>query len=74
MAACGADFTIVVTEPSDVWAWGVGDEGKLGLNTREHQVLPAFVGGREEFGARMVMVAAGGCHAAGVTAEWTLLT
>jgi len=49
----------------------VGNEGKLGLNTRE---LQAFVGGREVFVSHMVMVAAGGCHAAGVTADWTLLT
>jgi len=74
MAVCGQIFTVVVTEPGEVWAWGVGDEGQLGLNAREHQLLPAFVAGREVFGARMVMVAAGGLHSAGVTADGTFLT
>ena len=59
MAVCGPNFTIVVTELGDVFAWGDGYVGQLGLNTREQQVLPAFVAGREVFGARMVMVAAG---------------
>jgi len=36
MAVCGQIFTVVVTEPGEVWAWGVGDEGQLGLNAREH--------------------------------------
>jgi alpha-tubulin suppressor-like RCC1 family protein len=40
MAACGADFTVVVTELGDVFAWDAGVFGQLGLNTHEHQLLP----------------------------------
>jgi len=72
--ADGQNFTVVVTELREVWAWGVGNKGQLGLNAREHQLLPMFVAGREVFGARMVMVAAGGLHSAGVTADGMLLT
>jgi len=35
--------SLVATEPGDVWAWGAGDEGNLGLNAREHQLLPALM-------------------------------
>jgi len=74
MAACGSDFTVVVTEPGDVWSWGEGGAGQLGLNTLEDQLLPKRVAGHEVFGARMVMVSAGDEHSAGVTADGTLLT
>ena len=66
MAVCGHWFTLVVTEDGGVCAWGLGQEGQLGINSREHQLLPARVGGCEEFHAPMVLVAAGGAHAAGV--------
>jgi len=74
MAACGRNFTVVVTEPGHVWTWGRGRAGQLGLNAREHQLLPARAAGREVLSARMVMVAVGCEHSAGVTAEGTLLT
>jgi len=74
MAACGCNFTVVVTEPGEVFAWGADVFGQLGLNTGKDQMLPERVAGREVFGARMVMVAAGVCHSAGVTADGTLLT
>ena len=74
MAACGCNFTVVVTEPGDVFAWGAGFIGQLGLNTGKDQLLPERVAGREVFGAHMVMVAAGTSHSAGVTADGTLLT
>ena len=57
MAACGHCFTLVVTEDGGVCAWGLGQGGQLGLNNRE------------VFHAPMVLVAAGGAHAAGVAAE-----
>mmetsp|Transcript_53271 Transcript_53271/g.86260 ORF Transcript_53271/g.86260 Transcript_53271/m.86260 type:complete len:174 (-) Transcript_53271:119-640(-) len=74
MAACGLHFTVVVTEPGDVFAWGAGVFGQLGLNTGKDQLLPERVAGREVFGARMVMVAAGALNSAGVTASGMLFT
>ena len=72
MAACGYHFTLVVTEDGGVCAWDRGSV--LGLNSREHQLLPARVGGREVFHAPMVLVAAGAGHSAGVAADGTLWT
>ena len=72
MEACGRNFTVIVTEPVDVWPWGQGVQ--LGLNTFDNWLLSEHVAGHEVFGARMVMVAAGTFHAAGVTADGTLLT
>ena len=69
MSACGRGFTLVVTEGGVVRACGEGHQGQLGLSSREHQLLPARVGGREDFDARMVLVAAGRCHTAGVAAD-----
>jgi len=31
--ACGAKFTIALTENSDVWSFGEGENGQLGLGT-----------------------------------------
>ena len=73
MAACGHDFTAIVTEGGEVWAWGSGDSGVLGLGNDAHQLVPIKVGGHDVFGARVVKVAAGPNHAASVAAGtlWT---
>jgi len=36
--ACGEGFTTVVTEQGDIWAFGRGDHGKLGIGTDVYQV------------------------------------
>ena len=43
--ACGADFTIALTDNSDVWSLGEGEDGQLGLGTTGHQNKPAWVVG-----------------------------
>lgn len=82
--ACGKDFTLVVTEEGDLWSFGRGEKGQLGLETREHDQrparahgqMPALVGNTFEVfeGVAVVMVAAGKKHAACVTSEGTLWT
>eukprot|EP00277_Geminigera_cryophila_P001937 CAMPEP_0179433186 /NCGR_PEP_ID=MMETSP0799-20121207/17636_1 /TAXON_ID=46947 /ORGANISM="Geminigera cryophila, Strain CCMP2564" /LENGTH=185 /DNA_ID=CAMNT_0021210985 /DNA_START=1439 /DNA_END=1993 /DNA_ORIENTATION=+ len=68
--ACGAGFTIVVTEQGDAWACGRNNFGQLSLGSQAHQLLPAHVGGREVFaGEPLVMMAAGSMHTAGVTKD-----
>ena len=59
MAACRGDFTVVVAEDGEVWAFGTSSEGQLGLGTTAHHLLPARMGGREVFDALVVMVATG---------------
>ena len=71
--ACGDDFTAVVTECGELWAFGIG--GQLGIGHDVHQPVPVRVGGREEFdGAALVMVAAGNSHTAAVSSNGTLWT
>jgi len=72
--ACGESFTTVVAEQGDVWAFGRGDHGQLGLGTDEDQLLPALVGkgGDVYDGEAVVLIAAGFAHTACVTAKGTL--
>ena len=74
MSACGHGFTLVVNEDDVVCAWGRGSSWQLGLNSREHWLLPARVGGREGFDTPMVLVAAGLVHTAGVAADGAIFT
>ena len=61
MVSCGAHHTLAVSEDGSLWSWGKGDDGALGLNAREHRLLPTRVGGAEVFGSRVVLSAAGSC-------------
>jgi len=73
-AACGDDFTAVVTECGELWAFGKSGP-QLGIGKKGHQPVPIRVGGREEFdGAAVVMVDAGKSHTAAVSANGTLWT
>jgi len=74
--ACGYKFTAVVSDQGDLWAFGEGAHGQLGLGTNANQLLPACVGGADEVfdGKAVVMVAAGRRHTACVTAKGTLWT
>ena len=72
--ACGNGFTAVVPEHGDLWAFGKGDHGKLGLGANAYQLLPACVGRAHDLfnGEAVVMVAAGQNYTACVTAKGTL--
>jgi len=72
--ACGADFTIALTENGDVWSLGEGENEQLGLGTTEHQYKPEWVGGHDVFKEPVVLVAAGRTHAACVTSKGVLFT
>ena len=70
MAACGRDFTVAVTEDGELFAWGDGEHGHLGLGAVLHQQQPARAGGPEMFDNRRIRLAAAGyCHLATVVAE-----
>jgi len=74
--ACGEGFTAVVMEKGDLWSFGEGESGELGLGTATDQLLPASVGVADDLfdGETVVMVAAGTGHTACVTAKGTLWT
>ena len=74
-AALGAGWTVVLAEDGALHACGRGDSGQLGLNSREHRLQPARVGGAElPGGAPVVLVAAGGRHWAAVLEDGAVLT
>jgi alpha-tubulin suppressor-like RCC1 family protein len=74
-AACADDGTAFVVENGAVYACGRGQYGQLGLNSREHQRLPARVGGEEVHGGSPVlMVAACGLHRATLTEDGAIWT
>ena len=60
MAACGDDFTVAVTEDGELFAWGDGGNGHLGLDAVLHQQQPARAGGPELFGNQRIRLAAAG--------------
>ena len=74
-AALGFGWTVVLAEDGALHACGRGDFGQLGLNSREHRLQPARVGGAElPGGAPVVLVAAGGSHWAAVLEDGAVLT
>ena len=74
-AALSAAWTVVLAEDGTLHACGMGDSGQLGLNSREHRLQPARVGGTElPGGAPVVLVAAGVSHWAAVLEDGTVLT
>eukprot|EP00741_Cyanophora_paradoxa_P000678 tig00000430_g653.t1 len=65
--ACGLAFTLALTDTGEVWSWGNGEFGALGLGTgvRELRLEPQPL--RSLWEQRVVRVAAGGQHAAALT-------
>ena len=65
----------MLAEDGALHACGRGNFGQLGLNSREHRLQPARVGGTElPGGAPVVLVAAGGSHWAAVLEDGAVLT
>jgi len=66
----GTDFTLVVSEHCDLYAFGTNHNGQLGLGTTENQLLPALVDKVQAFaGEQVVSVSCGCAHSACVTRE-----
>ena len=75
MAACRIDFTVAVTEDGELFAWGAGEHGHLGLGDVLHQQQPARAGGPEMFGNQRIRLAAAGfCHLAVVAEDGAVYT
>lgn len=74
MLARGQAHTAVVTEDGELWVWGRGHEGQLGLKVvlrlNVATLLPSTVLG----GHRVAMVSCGLCHTGCVTQTGALLT
>ncbi|KAF8772726.1 hypothetical protein HU200_005445 [Digitaria exilis] len=72
MIAAGAEHTAAVTEDGDLYGWGWGRYGNLGLGDRNDRLLPEKVSSVE--GERMVLVACGWRHTITVSNSGNLYT
>jgi len=64
----GTDFTVIVTEHGDLYAFGNNHNGQLGLGSTEHQLLPALVDKVQAFaGQQAATVSCGNSHCGCVT-------
>jgi alpha-tubulin suppressor-like RCC1 family protein len=71
-ASAGTYHTAVVTEAGDLYTFGYGSQGQLGLGGTEHENLPKLV--EALAGMKVVEVSAGNVHTAVVTAEGDMYT
>ena len=72
--SCGLEHTLAVTEAGELWAWGQGAQGRLGLNDGQDRLVPTRVDPQHFAHAPISAVAAGESHSAAVTAGGALYT
>lgn len=72
MIAAGAEHTAAVTEDGDIYGWGWGRYGNLGLGDRNDRYVPEKVSLVEE--EKMVLVACGWRHTITVSSSGSLYT
>ena len=72
--SCGHEHTLAVTEAGELWAWGQGAQGRLGLNDGQDRLVPTRVDPQHFAHAPISTVAAGYSHSAAVTAGGALYT
>jgi alpha-tubulin suppressor-like RCC1 family protein len=72
--ACGNVHTLAVTEAGELWAWGLGAQGRLGLNDVQGRLVPTRVDPQHFAHAPISAVAVGDSHSAAVTAGGALYT
>uniref|UniRef100_J3LY24 RCC1-like domain-containing protein n=1 Tax=Oryza brachyantha TaxID=4533 RepID=J3LY24_ORYBR len=72
MIAAGAEHTAAVTEDGDLYGWGWGRYGNLGLGDRNDRLVPEKVSSVE--GEKMVLVACGWRHTITVSSSGSLYT
>lgn len=72
--SCGGVHTLAVTEAGELWAWGQGAQGRLGLNDGQPRLVPTRVDPQHFAHAPISTVAAGYSHSAAVTSGGALYT
>ncbi|XP_020245605.1 ultraviolet-B receptor UVR8-like, partial [Asparagus officinalis] len=72
MIAAGAEHTAAVTEDGDLYGWGWGQYGNLGLGDRNDRLIPEKV--LQTNGQKMVSIACGWRHTITVSSSGTLYT
>uniref|UniRef100_A0A0D9VH12 RCC1-like domain-containing protein n=1 Tax=Leersia perrieri TaxID=77586 RepID=A0A0D9VH12_9ORYZ len=72
MIAAGAEHTAAVTEDGDLYGWGWGRYGNLGLGDRNDRLIPEKVSSLK--GEKMVLVACGWRHTITVCSSGSIYT
>ncbi|KAL0343235.1 UNVERIFIED_CONTAM: Ultraviolet-B receptor UVR8 [Sesamum angustifolium] len=72
MVAAGAEHTAAVTEDGELYGWGWGRYGNLGLGDRDDRLVPGKVSTIQ--GEKMVLVACGWRHTISVSSSGSLYT
>ncbi|VFQ63559.1 unnamed protein product [Cuscuta campestris] len=72
MVAAGAEHTAAVTEDGELYGWGWGRYGNLGLGDRNDRLVPEKVSAIQ--GEKMVIVACGWRHTISVSSSGSLYT
>ncbi|KAL1814080.1 hypothetical protein ACET3Z_024145 [Daucus carota] len=72
MVAAGAEHTVAITEDGELYGWGWGRYGNLGLGDRNDRLVPEKVTTVD--GDKMVLVACGWRHTISVTSSGGLYT
>ena len=54
MAACGEEFTVVLSDQQLVWAFGLGNVGQMGCGNAESHSVPTRVVSMDGKGAHLV--------------------
>ena len=70
--ACGPYHTLVVTEAGELWAYGQGAQGRLGINDEQDRLVPTRVDPLHFSHAPISAIAAGDYHSAAVKAGGAL--
>ncbi|XP_031258374.1 ultraviolet-B receptor UVR8-like isoform X2 [Pistacia vera] len=74
MVAAGAEHSVAVTENGELYGWGWGRYGNLGLGDRNDRLIPEKISTLNLQGERMVTVACGWRHTISVSSSGGLYT
>jgi hypothetical protein len=70
VVACGTHHSIMLTESQEVWTWGSGEFGKLGIGDEEKHTEPVMITALQ--GVQIVDVSSGGFHSCALTDQGLL--
>jgi alpha-tubulin suppressor-like RCC1 family protein len=68
--ACGAFHSVALTDLQNVYCWGRGSKGRLGLNSDSDQFSPRLI--EPLLGKQIVDISCGHCHTVALTQMGTL--
>lgn len=68
LVACGSSHILALTEELELFSWGCGNYGALGLGTRDDVHLPTkIIILKKEQVQPIIGIACGGCHSLCIT-------